>query len=227
MKIFRKSINVISDTLSHLILSEEKRVCRKAGEACARLVFVVGSIVVFSLSSMEAFANSSDCQSPEWLAESAISIPFDGAPGMRVKVLNDQEPKTFILTFSRGDEVISGLKKFSRDQNVQSGTISAVGAFECTVTGWYDSSRKKLKTLILRGDREVTSFSGNFATLNSQPITHIHLSSSDSNGQLVGGHLVRGWVGPGLEVMVTTTRLPLHRVYDEDADAFVPKLDGW
>lgn len=172
-----------------------------------------------------ATGNPAECQAPGRLAESAVSIPLGEAPGMKVKLLNGEGPsKAYLLTFSRHDEIASGLKRFARDHNVRSGTVSAIGAFGCTVSGWYDDAGKILKTRVLRGDREVTSLAGNIAWLDSEPVTHLHFSSADADGQVAGGHLVRGWVGPGMEVMVTTMPLRFERVYDKRAKAFVPAL---
>lgn len=166
------------------------------------------------------------CAAPRLVAENAIAVQAARAPGMQVRSLGRQGAhEVYFLTFKSGDDLLSGLAEFARLHGVKSGSVSAaVGALACTVTGWYDTGVSRLHTRALPGNREVTSLGGNLSMLGDQPLAHLHVAVADRSGRVLGGHLVRAVVGPGLEMTVTATPEPLQRIEDRAAAAFVPVM---
>jgi len=165
------------------------------------------------------------CAAPRLVAENAIAVQEARAPGMQVRSLGRQGAhEVYFLTFKSGDDLLSGLAGFARLHGVKSGSVSAVGALACTVTGWYDTGISRLHTRALPGNREVTSLGGNLSMLGDQPLAHLHVAVADRRGRVLGGHLVRAVVGPGLEVTVTATPEPLLRTEDRAAAAYLPVM---
>lgn len=189
-----------------------------------RRFFISLAMTASAANTAFAAAPKQACAAPATLAETAVSITENAAPGMHVKPLGDAGTKVFFITFKTGDDVLSGIKRFARENGIRSGTVSAVGALGCTVTGWYDVRIHRLKTRVLPGDREVVSLAGNLSMLGDAPLAHLHVALADAHGNVQGGHLVRAFVGPGLEVTVTATPQTLERVEDPVGASYVPVM---
>ncbi|MCL4699406.1 MAG: DNA-binding protein, partial [Burkholderiaceae bacterium] len=47
----------------------------------------------------------------------------------------DGSPRTWVLVFEAGDEVMAGLERFAREEGLDASRISAIGAFERATLG--------------------------------------------------------------------------------------------
>jgi predicted DNA-binding protein with PD1-like motif len=54
---------------------------------------------------------------------------------MRSKLLNADPPITYAVVLDTGDEIIGGLGKFVREQEVEAASVTAIGAFSSPVLG--------------------------------------------------------------------------------------------
>jgi len=75
---------------------------------------------------------------------------------VKAKLLHEQQgEKTFVLIFDTGDEVVSGLLNFARDQHLDSSHFTALGAFSDVVVGYFDWKKKYYKRIPLPEQVEV------------------------------------------------------------------------
>ena len=149
------------------------------------------------------------------------------APGLKVKLLSAKgQTKTYVLIFSPGDEVRSGLNEFARRYNVKSAHYTAIGDVFSAKVGFFDYEHKMFKVIPL-DTSEITSFIGNIAIFNGRPVAHIHVSVAANDGSVRGGHLLELYVGPTLEVFVTVEPTALYKKLDKRYDAGVidPSLE--
>lgn len=150
------------------------------------------------------------------------------SPGVKEKLLSTNgETKTYVLIFSKGDEVVSGLTEFAQKYNVKSAHYTAIGDATSAKVGWYDYERKMFKVIPIREPSEVSSLNGDIALYNGKPVAHTHLNVSTSDGISRGGHLLELFVGPTLEVFVTVEPTPLYKKLNPEFNAGVidPSLD--
>jgi uncharacterized protein len=141
------------------------------------------------------------------------------APGVKVKLLsNNGQTKTYVLVFSPGDEVRSGLNDFARKYHVKSAHNTAIGDVFSAKLGFFDYERKMFRAIAV-DTSEIASFTGNIAIYNGKPVAHTHVSVASKDGSVKGGHLLELFVGPTLEVFVTVEPIPLYKKLDSRFDA--------
>jgi predicted DNA-binding protein with PD1-like motif len=105
------------------------------------------------------------------------------------------------VVLDSGDEAVAALGKFARERRIEAASLSAIGAFERAVVGYFDWSRKDYKRIPVDEQVEVLSLLGDVALSEGEPALHIHAVLGRSDGSVVGGHLLEGHVRPTLEVL--------------------------
>lgn len=141
------------------------------------------------------------------------------APKMKVKLLSSQgERKTYMLIFSKGDEVVSGLTDFANKYGIKSAHYTAIGDATSAKAGWYDYQKKAFKVIKI-DTAEVTSFIGDIAIFNGKPVAHTHFSAATSDGLVHGGHLLELIIGPTMELVITIEPGALYKKLDREFEA--------
>jgi predicted DNA-binding protein with PD1-like motif len=149
------------------------------------------------------------------------------APGVKVKLLSKTgRTKTYVLIFSPGDEVRSGLNDFARKYKVKSAHYTAIGDLFSAKVGFFDYERKMFKVIPV-DTSEIASFTGNIAIYNGKPTAHSHVSFAFKDGSVKGGHLLELYVGPTLELFITVEPTPLYKKLDAKFNAGIidPSLE--
>ncbi len=87
---------------------------------------------------------SAEAQYPDDLFISpSRPVPTGKAPGMRVKEVKDTpEEKVYVVIFSKGDEVLSGLTDFAIQHKIEDAHFTAIGAVSGATLAWLDLTRK-------------------------------------------------------------------------------------
>lgn len=137
---------------------------------------------------------------------------------MKFRTLHEEGgQKTFALVFYTGDEVVSGLTEFAKDQGLDAASFTAIGAFGAATLGYFDVKKKEYDRIPVHEQVEVLSLSGNVATKeDSGPQVHAHAVLGRSDGTTRGGHLLEARVRPTLEVVLTESPEHLRRKTDEE-----------
>ena len=141
---------------------------------------------------------------------------------MKSKLLSDkQSEKSFVLVFETGDEILSELLHFAKEQKISAAHFTAVGACESVTLGFFDLEKKDYEKIFVGEQVEVMSLVGNIALYQNEPKIHSHIVVGKRDGTAQGGHLIFGQVRPTLEMFVSelpqtitrrlnqTTNLPL------------------
>src|SRR6266404_3471387 len=137
------------------------------------------------------------------------------APGMKVRLLSENGgAKNYAIILAKGDEVMSGLTDFARQNKVASASFTAIGAFSHATVAWFDEARKEFKLIAIEQQVELVSMIGDIALVNDQPAVHTHVSVASSDGT-VGGHVINAFVFPTLELFMTVYPTPVHKETDE------------
>lgn len=135
---------------------------------------------------------------------------------MKIKQVLDQ-PRTYVLILSTGDEVVDCLTKFAAERRPESATFTAIGAFECCTLGYFDWQYKKYLENPVVDQVEVLSLVGNLTWDGDKPKAHAHVVIGLRDGSACGGHLLKGLVRPTLEVTVVEAPAHLQRRYDPES----------
>jgi len=160
--------------------------------------------------------NAQDYVSPLQPAQTGRS------PGAKTKLISSKRGvKTYVLIFSPGDEVRSGLTEFAKKYSVKSAQYSAIGDATFVKVAFFDYDKKMFKAIPIDEPSEVASLTGDIALFNGNPVAHTHVSIALEDRTLKGGHLLELIVGPTLEVFVTVYPKPLFKKLDSRYDAAV------
>ena len=120
--------------------------------------------------------------------------------------------KIDVVILDTGEEAFSALTGFAVEANISSASLTAIGAFEKAIVGWFDFEKKSYKKIEVNEQCEVLSAIGDIATGDDGKASlHVHIVLGLSDGSTRGGHLLSGTVRPTLEVVVTETPLHLRR----------------
>ena len=134
---------------------------------------------------------------------------------MKSKLLTEQAEKTFVVVFDSGEEVMSGLKQFCREQNITAAHLTGIGAFRDVTLGWFNIETKDYEKISVDEQVEVLSLVGNVAVHKDAPKIHAHLVVGKRDGSARGGHLLEAHVRPTLELVIVESPVHLRRVIDE------------
>jgi len=163
----------------------------------------------------EAKAQQQNRQDEAYVSPS-VPVATGKAPGMKIRLLSENAGvKHYVIILAKGDEVMSGLTDFARQNKVTSASFTAIGAFSHATVAWFDDTRKEFRLIPIEQQVELVSMIGNIALVNDQPVVHTHVSVASSNGTVLGGHVINAFVFPTLELFMTVYPIPLHKESDE------------
>lgn len=144
---------------------------------------------------------------------------------MRTKLVHEDRERVFVIVFETGDEAMSGLLAFAKEQHVEAAQFTAIGALSSVTFGFFDWERKDYVRLPAIAEQiEVLSLTGNIALKEKDPMVHGHIVIGKANGTAHGGHLFEAVVRPTLEVVVTEAPEHLRRRFDPEARLPLIKL---
>ena len=144
---------------------------------------------------------------------------------MRWKLIGSPDTPTYVVVLDPGDEAMAVLSGFAADQHLSGAQVTAVGAFERAVIGWFDRRARDYRPIRVNQQCEVLSLVGDVALGPQGPQPHIHAVLGLADGSTRGGHLIEGQVWPTLEVIIRETRAELRKTYRPDIGLALIDLD--
>lgn len=136
---------------------------------------------------------------------------------MKSKLLNENGQKTYLVVFDSGDEVISGITQFAKNNQLNASQISAIGAFSEATLGFFNFSIKDYKKIPVQEQVEVLTLNGDITLKPGGGVqVHVHTVLGKADGTAHGGHLLSAKVHPTLEVIITESPAHLNRKKDEE-----------
>jgi uncharacterized protein len=130
----------------------------------------------------------------------------------------DESPKTFILLFETGEELVDGLLQFAKLQKVSAASFNAVGALSSVRLGWFSWESKRFEPSVTLDEQvELLSLIGDVALRDGEPVVHAHAVIAKKDGTAHGGHLLNASVRPNCEVFLTESPAKLRRFIDPDS----------
>ncbi|MNR76183.1 hypothetical protein D3C72_68400 [compost metagenome] len=136
---------------------------------------------------------------------------------MHSKILNDAPEKTYVLILETGEEVVSQIQRFARENNLNASRFTAIGAFSSATLGYFDWSQKDYEKIPVFEQTEVLSLIGDIALQDGAAKIHAHVVLGKRDGTAHGGHLLEAYVRPTLEITLTESPGYLKRTYDAES----------
>ena len=145
---------------------------------------------------------------------------------MKAKLIHDDGEKTFVIIFDKGDEVVSGLLAFAKENNLSASHFTAIGAFERVTLGFFERKQKDYKKIQINEQVEVLSLVGDITSDGGEPKVHAHVVVGKRDGTAHGGHLLEARVWPTLEVILVESPEHLQRKVDKETGLALISLTG-
>jgi uncharacterized protein len=121
---------------------------------------------------------------------------------MKFARLNDDTFASYVLRLELGDDIHATIQHFCVDHNINNAAVEGIGSLDSPTLAHYSMNTKQFTDKHLTGIYEVTSLLGNVAVVDGQPFAHIHVTVSDPDMQVLGGHLVKGQCSATLELIL-------------------------
>lgn len=145
---------------------------------------------------------------------------------MKVKQIHDEGgEKTFALVFDAGDEIVSGITDFAKENGLDAASITAVGAFSDATLGYFDVEKKEYEKISVEEQVEVLSLMGDIAAKGGEPQLHAHVVVGGRDGATRGGHLLEARVRPTLEAVLVESPAHLRKKTDEETGLALISID--
>lgn len=132
---------------------------------------------------------------------------------MKHKLLaSDAGERTFILVLEEGDEAFECITAFAERENITAASITAIGAFRAATIAFFEFQTKNYRKIPVEVQSEVLSMLGDIAVDDDGKASpHLHVVLGLEDGSTRGGHFVKGYVRPTLEVVLRETPAELRR----------------
>jgi uncharacterized protein len=130
---------------------------------------------------------------------------------MTWKSVDTSEGRTYVLVASPGEDALEALASLAREEELSAAQLTAVGAFAHATVGWFDRETKSYREIPVDEQCEVLSIVGDIALGEDGPAVHAHAVLGLSDGQVRGGHLLKGQVWPTLEVVIRESPATLRK----------------
>ncbi len=127
----------------------------------------------------------------------------------------------YVLIPKIGDELLTSLMGFAKEENIAAGSIQAIGALQDFELGYYYLNKKEYGRKKFNEIAELISCSGNLARREGNPFIHIHVAMGRDDFSVIGGHLFSGIVAVTAEVILFPFPEKMDRTYDERTGLFL------
>lgn len=145
---------------------------------------------------------------------------------MKSKLINNENEKTFAVILRNGDEVMTVLSQFARENNLKASHFTAIGAFRNATVAFFDWEKKEYLDIVIDEQVEVLSMMGDITLEKEMPKLHVHVVLGKADGSAHGGHLVRAIVRPTLEIIITESPVYLRRQFDKESGLALINADA-
>lgn len=137
-----------------------------------------------------------------------------------------QDGNTFIIYIEQDESIMETLTQFCRSKDIINAQISGIGAIKEIDLGAYDLKNKEYVRQFFNNLWELTSFQGNVILKDNEPFIHAHITMSDHNLDVKGGHLFEAKVGAVGEFILRKIETDGKREYDANIGLFCMKFNN-
>jgi len=93
------------------------------------------------------------------------------------------------MTLAKGDNINKTFESFAEVKGIGCAWLNGIGALENPEIGYYSLEDKSYHRKTFNGEYELTSLIGNITLKEGKPFSHTHITFSDTEFRVFGGHL--------------------------------------
>ena len=93
------------------------------------------------------------------------------------------------MTLAKGDNINKTFESFAEVKGIGCAWLNGIGALENPEIGYYSLEDRSYYRKTFKGEYELTSLIGNITLKEGKPFSHTHITFSDTEFRVFGGHL--------------------------------------
>lgn len=129
-----------------------------------------------------------------------------------------------VLILKKGDKINESIKELAKKEDIKACHFAGIGAVSKAQVGLFRPGADDYEWNYFEDDLEVTSLLGNVSIFEGEPLVHSHITLSDSESKVWGGHLGEATVSFTMEIFVDLIDGQLDKVKDPEAGVNLIKL---
>ena len=122
----------------------------------------------------------------------------------------------YVLRLESGDDILKSLRQFATTKRLGASLLEGIGSLSKVKLGHYDFKTKQYRYETFEDDLEILNLSGNIATMDREPLPHVHVTLGRRDFSVIGGHLDEGSSANMVEIGLW--KLPGKLVKAKDAE---------
>lgn len=130
-----------------------------------------------------------------------------------------------IARIDRTEEVHEKLKEIALKENIKLASVYGLGATDDFTIGIFSVSKKDYKERNFKGEFEILSIIGSISTLDGEYYPHIHISASNGDGNVFGGHMKSAKISVTCELTINIIDGIVERQKDPETGINIYKFD--
>lgn len=130
-----------------------------------------------------------------------------------------------VARIDRTEEVHEKLKEIALKENIKLASVYGLGATDDFTIGIFSVSKKDYKERNFKGEFEILSIIGSISTLDGEYYPHLHISASNGNGNVFGGHMKSAKISVTCELTINIIDGIVDRQKDPETGINIYKFD--
>lgn len=130
-----------------------------------------------------------------------------------------------VARIDRTEEVHEKLKEISLKENIKLASVYGLGATDDFTIGIFSVSKKDYKERNFKGEFEILSIIGSISTLDGEYYPHLHISASNGDGNVFGGHMKSARISVTCELTINIIDGIVDRQKDPETGINIYKFD--
>ena len=120
------------------------------------------------------------------------------------------------ISLQTGDLINKSLTEISVKENISNAWINGIGAIDSVEVGYMDVVNKKYQKRNFNDNYELISLIGNISIKDGVPFVHTHITFSDTEYKVFGGHLFDAKITATGEIILTVADSRIDRQFNEN-----------
>ena len=109
----------------------------------------------------------------------------------------------YVLRLDPGEEIVASLIRLVEQEQVQLGSVTAIGAANDVTIGIFSTQEKQYHARRYQGDYEISALVGNVTRKEGEPYLHLHITIGNPvTGEVHAGHLTSATLSATLELFL-------------------------
>ena len=120
-----------------------------------------------------------------------------------------------VVRLDPGDRILESLRKTVKAERLTAASITGIGAVDDFEVGVFDLEKSDYNRMRYTGNHEINALIGNLTAKDGEPYLHLHITCTDRDGRVVGGHLLEGRISLTAEIFIQPFEASIKRRHSE------------